>query len=210
MAGNTTRIIPVQWHSNHPLYLRSLYLLPCHNTRLQGHNYPHSTSSQSRIWAIHWATGKAWNTSTTMRLNPPSLWRSCDKHACNNCARSACVVNNSVCSQLSQVLQASFNAIHPARLLERRCTCNPPLNPPVTQACYKRRVSARRLSFSQAHSSPAAYSACSAPRCSPTFSVQPVPPMPITRRFLYPTSSSPSSLAERSVRPSSPSSRTTW
>jgi hypothetical protein len=110
-AGNTTRIIPVQWHSNHPLYLRSLYLLlPYHYTRRQGHNYPHNTSSQSRIWAIHWATGKAWNTSTTMRLNLPSLWRSCDKHACNNCARSACVVNNSVCSQLSQALQASFNA----------------------------------------------------------------------------------------------------
>src|SRR5258708_40358145 len=104
----------------------------------------------------------------------------------------------------------SFNAVHPARLLERRCTCNPPLNPPVTQACYKKRVSARRLSFSQAHSSPAAYSACSAPRCSPTFSVQPVPPMRITRRFLYPTSSSPLSPAERSVRLSSLSSRITW
>ena len=110
MAGNTTRIIPVQWHSNYPLHLRNLYLLPGHNTRVQCHNYPYSTSSRSRIWATHWAMGKAWNTSTTMRLNPPSLSRSCDRHACNNCARSVCVVNNSVYNQLSQVLQASFNA----------------------------------------------------------------------------------------------------
>src|SRR5258708_38007410 len=117
-------------------------------------------------------------------------------------------LNHRLC--LHPWVRRSSNAAQPALVLERRCTCNPPLNLPVTQACYKRPVSARHLSFSQAHSSPAAYLACSAPRCSPTFSVQPVPPMRITRHFLYPTSSSPLSPAERSVRLSSPSSRITW
>jgi hypothetical protein len=108
MAGNTTRIIQVQTHSNRPLYLRNLCILPCLSTR--GHHCLHSTSSRSGIWAPLWAMGKAWNTSTIMRLNPLNPSHNYGKLACNNCAKSACVVNNAVCSRLSQVSQVSFNA----------------------------------------------------------------------------------------------------
>lgn len=110
MAGNTTRIIQVQRHSNRLLYLHNPSILPRHSTRSHRRHCLHNTNSQSRIWAPPWAMGKAWNTSTLTRLNPLNPSHNYGKLACNNCAKSACVVNNAVCSQLSQVSRVSFSA----------------------------------------------------------------------------------------------------
>jgi hypothetical protein len=114
MVGNMTRIIQVPEYSNLLLNHYSLTILRNNNplsisSRFRGkcHNYPNSTSNQSRIWEPHLAMGKVWNINTLTHLSLLNPFNNCARHVYNNCVRIACVVNNGASSQLFPV---SYNA----------------------------------------------------------------------------------------------------
>ncbi len=143
MAGNMTRIIPVQCnsttllHHNHPLTHQ--HGLDSHHrlrTFMGDHhrNSHRTTRSQSLTWEARSGTGKGWSTSSSMPLNLHNLSPCCVRHACNNCGRSACAASSAAYNQMPQpVFNPKDKGGHQMSCRQAHLLCHNKCHPPGDQ-----------------------------------------------------------------------------